>query len=57
MEAEVQAALVTATGTSVAAIIGVAGVYAILKHRKKVADLAGQVEAYYRHESACCARK
>ena len=47
MEGEVIAALINAGGTVVAAVIGVAGVFSIVKHRSKVQRLSQQVEAYY----------
>ena len=50
MESEVTAALIHASGTVVAALIGVAGVFGILKHRSKVQRLSEQVEAYYPFE-------
>jgi hypothetical protein len=50
VESEVIAALITAGGTVMAALIGVAGVYGIFKHRSKVQRLAQQVEAYYHFE-------
>ena len=50
MDSEVIAALINAGATVLAATIGVAGVYAIVKHRRKVQWLSQQVEAYYHHE-------
>lgn len=46
MEGEVIAALINAGGTVIAATVGVAGVFAIIKHRRKVRWLSQQVDAY-----------
>lgn len=50
MESEVIAALINVGGTVIAALIGVAGVFSIVKHRNKVQRLSQQVEAYYHFE-------
>jgi len=50
VEGEVIAALINAGGTVIAAVIGVAGVFSIVKHRSKVQRLSQQVEAYYHFE-------
>jgi len=50
VEGEVIAALINAGGTVIAATVGVAGVFAIIKHRRKVRWLSQQVEAYYQLE-------
>lgn len=47
---EVIAALISAGGTVIAAVIGVFGVFSIVKHRSKVQRLSQQVEAYYHFE-------
>jgi hypothetical protein len=44
-------ALIQAGATILAAIIGVAGVAAILRHRRLVIQLSKNVESYYLHES------
>jgi len=50
MDSVVIASLINAGGTLTAAGVGVAGVYAIIKHRHKVRRLSQQVEAYYHLE-------
>jgi len=52
MEKEVIAAVISAAGTVLASVIGVAGVYSVIKYRRKVELLSQQVEAYYQHEGA-----
>ena len=50
MHYEIIAALINAAGTIIAASIGVAGVYALFKHRRKVQMLSEQIEAYHHFE-------
>ena len=51
MNTDIVAALIEAGGSVLAAMIGVAGLLAIFKHRLRVDTLAKEVSAYYHHET------
>jgi len=55
MNCEVALALIEAGGVVLASVIGVSGVFWILRHRKKVVRLADEVDAYYHHEGQLAA--
>ena len=50
MTPEILTALIEAAGTIIASIIGVAGVFLIVKNRKDIIKLSKEVEAYHKHE-------
>lgn len=50
MTPEILTALIEAAGTIIASIIGVSGVYLVVKNRKDIIKLSKEVEAYHKHE-------
>ena len=50
MNPEILIALIEAAGTIIASIIGVAGVFLIVKNRKDIIKLSKEVESYHKHE-------
>ena len=50
MNPEILIALIEAAGTIIASIIGVAGVFLIVKNRQDIIKLSKEVESYHKHE-------
>lgn len=50
MENQILGSIIEASGMVLSAIISIAGVFYIMKHRKKVQGLADQVIAYHSYE-------
>ena len=50
MDSAIIVAIIQTLGTVLASIIGVAGVFLIVKNRKDIIKLSKEVEAYHKHE-------
>ena len=50
IDPEIVSALIQTLGTIIASIIGVAGIFLIVKNREDIIKLSKEVEAYHKHE-------